>query len=179
MIEHDDCRLIDRCKTGDRGAFEEMVGQFQHIVFRVGFRLLGSRAEAEDVTQTVFMRVAERLEEYNPKHKLFSWIYRIAVNEALNRRRDAKTLEQIDEDRIVGGTAADELYIQHETSTGIQDALMKLSEDYRTVVILRHFEDLSYGEIAGVLSIPEKTVKSRLFSARQQLRSILLPTVLS
>jgi RNA polymerase sigma-70 factor (ECF subfamily) len=177
MTERDDHILIDRCRKGERGAFEELVGQFQDVVYRTGYRLLGSHDEAEDVAQTVFMRIAQKLGDYNPKYKLFSWIYKIAVNEALNRRRDGTRNEPLDEVRVAGEAAADEQYIRNETTAGIQNALMKLTEEQRTVVVLRHFEDLSYGEIAGVLGIPEKTVKSRLFSARQQLRSLLLPTV--
>ncbi len=177
MNERDDRTLIDRCKRGERRAFEELVAGFQDVVYRVGYRLLGSRDEAEDVTQTVFLRIAERLDDYDPRYKLFSWIYRIAVNESLNRRRNGAAIEALDEESLAGGTEADELTLRNETQAGIQNALMKLTEEQRTVVVLRHFEDLSYGEIANVLSIPEKTVKSRLFSARQQLRTLLLPTV--
>ncbi len=177
MTERDDRELIERCKQKDRRAFEELVGRYQDVVYRVGYRLLGSADDAEDLVQTVFLRIAERIHEYDPKYKFFSWIYRIAINEALNRRREGRAAEQLDEGRVAGGTAADEQYIQDETNAGIQRALMRLSEEYRAVVVLRHFEDLSYEEIAGVLKIPEKTVKSRLFSARQQLRAMLLPTV--
>jgi RNA polymerase sigma-70 factor (ECF subfamily) len=177
MIEHDDRELIIRCRKGERRAYGELVERYEKVVYNVAYRLLGNRNDAEDVSQTVFLRIAERLDDYNPKFKFFSWMYRIAVNESLNRRRGNRPVEHLEESLVAGGTATDEAYIQHETTAGLQDAIMKLKEEYRSVVVLRHFEDLSYTEIAGVLQIPEKTVKSRLFSARQQLKSLLWHTV--
>ncbi len=176
MAERDDRDLVSRCKQRERRAFEELVQRYQDVVYRVAYRMLGDADDAEDLTQTVFLKVAERIDDYDPKYKFFSWIYRIAVNECLNQRREERAEDRLEESRIAGGAAADELFIQDETNAGLQRAIMKLSEEYRAVVILRHFEGLSYEEISGVLKIPEKTVKSRLFSARQQLRTMLLPT---
>ncbi len=176
MAERDDRDLVSRCKQRERRAFEELVQRYQDVVYRVACRMLGNAEDAEDLAQTVFLKVAERIDDYNPKYKFFSWIYRITVNECLNQRREGRSEDRLEESRVAGGAAADELFIQDETNAGLQRAIMKLSEEYRAVVVLRHFEGLSYEEISGVLKIPEKTVKSRLFSARQLLRTMLLPT---
>lgn len=169
--------MVIRCQRGERRAFGELVHRYQKVIYNVTFRLLGNRDDAEDATQTVFLRIAERLDDYNPKFKFFSWIYRIAVNESLNRRRSMKPNDPLEESQVAGTSSADEAVLRQETASGLQEALMKLKEEYRSVVVLRHFEELSYEEMSEVLQIPEKTVKSRLFSARQQLKTMLLQRV--
>ncbi len=171
-----DQALIKRCQSGDRRALEELLQQYQRPVFNVALRMLGNTEDAADVTQTVFMKAFENLDRYDPEHKFFSWVYRIAINESINQINRGKQTEPLDESSaaINPGPAANAE--SAAVSRRVQKALMTLSEDYRLVIVLRHFSELSYREISTVLHIPEITVKSRLYSARQLLKDQLADT---
>ena len=143
--------------------------RYQQRLFNVALRMLHNVQDAEDVTQTVFLNVFARLETYDPKYRFFSWVYRMTVNESLNalkRRKPAVTLED-GPDILAPGAASDRAA---EVEDRVGRALMGLKPDDRAVVVLRHFVSFSYQEIADVLEIPVRTVKSRLFTARERLR---------
>ena len=170
MDKSRDHELILRCKRGDRQALGELIKEYERPIYNVAFRILGNPDDAADVTQTVFMKVFERIDQYNPEYKFFSWIYRIAINESINQRNRSKN-EQSYEDEIYSVESNPEERIDAaRLSDVIQAGLMQLQEDYRVVVVLRHFSEMSYHDISGILSIPEKTVKSRLYSARQLMK---------
>jgi len=133
--------------------------------------MLSNVQDAEDVTQTVFAKAFEKLRSYDPKYRFFSWIYRMTVNESLNllkRGGRAVTLEDV---LAVPAERAPDRAAEAEDRVG--NALMQLKPDDRAVVVLKHFVSFSYEEIAEVLEIPVKTVKSRLFTARERLRVML------
>jgi len=173
MTKKDDSELIERCRAGDGRAWEDLIDKYHRVVYNVAFRILNERSEAEEITQAVFVKIVEKLHEFNPKYKFFSWIYRIVVNESLNHRRSTNGRERISEEVRSSDKPPDERYEADEVSEGIQQALMELTEEYRAVVVLKHLQGLSYEEIATILEVPEKTVKSRLFTARLKLREIL------
>lgn len=134
--------------------------------------MLNDVQDAEDVTQTVFHNAFLKLRTYDPRYRFFSWIYRMTVNESLNmlqRRKRTVTLEE--ELPIYARGAGPDDAAEVENRVG--KALMCLKPDDRTVVVLRHFVSFSYQEIADVLEIPVRTVKSRLFTARERLRLTL------
>lgn len=173
MIEEDQA-LVRRCLEGDRGAFEQLVDKYHKTVFNVAFRMLNDTDDAADVTQSVFLKAFENLATFNARFKFFSWLYKIAVNESLNYLSRRRPHDQIDEGLPAVDKSPDERYGDLERSERIQEAMMEMGLDYRVVIVLNHFQDLSYREIAYVLDIPEKRVKSRLFSARQLLKDKLL-----
>jgi RNA polymerase sigma-70 factor (ECF subfamily) len=134
--------------------------------------MLGNKDEAADVTQTAFMKLFENINRFDPHYRLFSWIYRIALNEAINqlgRRRKPAPIEEpcTDRDQLQDCLATSQL------ETDLQGILLELHEDYRTVIVLHYFTECSYRDIGEILHLPEKTVKSRLFTARQQLKNRL------
>jgi len=174
MVHDEDLGLVRQFLAGDRSAFERIVEKYQKTVFNVAFRMTREAKEAEDIAQEVFLKVYERLESFNPKYRFFSWLYRITVNESLNTLDQRKRYQELDEEMAAGGPGLDEITEANERSRKIADAMMELNVDQRAVVVLKHFEGLSYEEIAQVLEISEKKVKSRLFTARQVLRDILL-----
>lgn len=177
IVDEDaDRAAIERYRNGDREAFAELVVRYQRPIYNAAFWILRKAEDASDVTQDVFVRIAERLGEYDAQYRFFSWIYRIAVNEALNRVRRNEREEPLDDEVELPDTVRagpERSASDAEQTARIRAALMRLSTSDRTVITLRHFSELSYQEIGQVLDIDEKTVKSRLFEARQRLRQML------
>lgn len=168
--------LVERFRSGDRDAFTALVVRYQRPVFNAAWWVLKSAEDASDVAQNVFLKVAERIEDYDPQYRFFSWIYRIAVNESLNALRRHGREEPLDDEVDVPGPEGDdpERKLHDAQLTGrLRSAMARLPTNDRTVLVLRHFSELSYQEIAQVLELDEKTVKSRLFEARQRLRGML------
>ena len=176
MDKDPDLALVARYRNGDRSAFARLVEKYQGPLYNAAFRVLGNPDDALDTTQAVFLRVAERLDEYDPQYKFFSWIYRIALNESLNLKRRNRREEHLDEEaEIPGAESANPEWqaAEAQQSRRIQGALMSLTIEDRTVLTLRHFSECSYREIGSILALEEKTVKSRIFEARQRLRVLL------
>jgi RNA polymerase sigma-70 factor (ECF subfamily) len=174
--EDRDQALVERCRDGDRAAFTELVIRYQRPIYNAAYRVLGNAEDASDIAQVVFLRVAERLHDYDSRFKFFSWIYRIAINESLNLLRRAGREEPLDEDADPpAAESAGPEWQAHsaELSRRVQKALMSMKVDDRAVLTLRHFSECSYREIGDILDLQEKTVKSRLFEARQRLRELL------
>jgi RNA polymerase sigma-70 factor (ECF subfamily) len=170
----DDSHTVRECLEGDREAFSRLVEKYQAIVYNVALRMVRDAGDAEDIAQAAFVKAYEKLRTYNERFRFYSWLYRITVNEALNfleRQRRFSALENGREDPEQDPSRASEA---RERSERIQEALMELSVDHRAVLVLRHFEELSYEEIGLILDIPVKRVKSRLFDARQTLRGVLV-----
>jgi RNA polymerase sigma-70 factor, ECF subfamily len=176
-VERDlDQALVESCRNGDRAAFATLVARYQRPIYNAAYRVLGNADDAADTAQTVFLRVAERLEEYDPRFKFFSWVYRITVNESLNLLRRNGREEPLDEELDIEGPASADPERQSseaQVSRRVQDALVRMKADDRVVLVLRHFSECSYREIAHILEVDEKTVKSRLFEARHRLRAML------
>jgi len=173
MSKTDDTKLIERCIHGDRGAFEALLVEYEKPVFNAAYRMLNNRDDARDVTQTVFLKVFENFGQFDPSRRFFSWIYRITLNESINWLGKQNRLEPLLFDAADEGKGPEQELESTRVSAGVQAALMTIKTDYRTVVILKHFLGCSYVEISEVLEIPEKTVKSRLYTARQQLKDAL------
>jgi RNA polymerase sigma-70 factor (ECF subfamily) len=173
MLEDGDGILVQRCRGGDRRAFEALVVRYQKPVFNAALRMLRNPEDARDVAQTVFLKVYEHLADYDPNFRFYSWIYRIAVNESINmlgRRRHHEPIVGDEADDSVGPEGNVD---GQQVGLGIQRALMTLKPDYRSVIVLRHLLDCSYQDMAEILDLPVKTVKSRLFAARQLLAEAL------
>jgi RNA polymerase sigma-70 factor (ECF subfamily) len=168
--------LLARYRKGEQEAFAELVVRYQRPLYNAALWIVRKPEDASDVTQTVFLRVAERLDEYDARHKFFSWIYRIAVNESLNWLRRTGREDELDEevDFAASESAGPEWQLaQQQQSRRIQAALLRLKANDRMVLMLRHFSELGYEEIAQILDLDVKTVKSRLYEARQRLRELL------
>ena len=171
-----DAALVDGCRNGDRVAFETLVTRYQRPIFNAAYRVLANADDASEVTQNVFLRVLEKLDDYDGQYKFFSWIYRIAINEAIDMLRRNQREEPLDDEIDLpdaAGTGPEQHYRDRELAARIQRVLMSMKVDDRVVLTLRHFSDLSYREIAEVLGTEEKTVKSRLFEARQRMSELL------
>jgi RNA polymerase sigma-70 factor (ECF subfamily) len=174
MKERSDAVLVDQCLKGDNRAFEALVLKYQKPIYNLALRMVRVSEDAEDIVQTVFVKAYEKLDSYNPAHRFFSWLYRIAVNESINFcKRNKKADEYESGVKAAFGPTPEEEYRAGQLGKYVGDAIGRLKVDYRLVIVLKHYHDFSYKEMSDVLQIPEKTVKSRLFSARQQLKLIL------
>ena len=172
----EDGALVEGCRNGDRAAFAALVTRYQRPIYNAAYRVLGNAEDASEVAQIVFLRIVERLDDYDSRYRFFSWIYRIAVNESIDLLRRNRREEPLDDEIELsdgGGDGPEQRYRDRELSDRIQRALLRMKVEDRVVLTLRHFSDLSYREIAEVLNEEEKTVKSRLFEARQRMSALL------
>lgn len=169
----DDAQVVTRCLRGDAAAFEILVERYHRVLYTVALRMLGNSEDARDATQEAFVKAYERLGTYNSEFRFFSWLYRIVTNECLNAIRGRKRQVPVPDDlEATGGPL--EAYETRERRQRVQQALSTLTPEQREVVALRHFAGLSYDEMAQAIGVPAKTVKSRLYSARQLLGQRLL-----
>ena len=174
--------LIQRCASGDEGAFAELVAEHQRMVVQLAVNLLGERDEALDLSQDVFLRVFRTIGRFRGQSSLRTWIYRIAVNQARNRHRFWRRRHRADQVSLDAHVAShgefrsgeevgpDSVLAQKELAARLEDALGALPFDQRTAIVLREVDGLSYEEIAYSLGVAVGTVKSRLTRARQTLR---------
>jgi len=165
--------LVTDCQQGNRQALGTLVSEYQKPVYNAVYRMLGNADEAADVTQTAFLKALENLDRYDPKFKFFSWIYRIGLNEAIDHLKRNKRFEPMTEFPAADTPRPQDQVATSQSADQVQAALMEIKEDLREVLVLRYFTECSYHQIGEILHLPDKTVKSRLFSARQQLKSQL------
>lgn len=172
-----DLELVERYRNGDHAAFTELMVRYQRPIYNAAFWVLRRADDAHDITQEVFLKVAERRHEYDPQFKFFSWIYRIAINESLNLLRRNNRHETVDGDidlRSADSAGPEQQLEGAQLSERIRGAMMSMTVNDRVVLSLRHFSECSYEAIAQILDLDEKTVKSRLFEARRRLRGSLV-----
>jgi len=173
MHKDRDAALVSDCKRGDRQAMAQLVDHYERPVFNAAYRILGNTDDAADITQTVFLKVFEHIADYDPKFRFFSWIYRIAINESLNQVKKRRNQEPLAESEASPWQSPEEHLESRRLCDRVQAAMMQLNEDYRTVLVLKHMSGCSYQQIGEILQIPDKTVKSRLYSARQLMKKTL------
>ena len=182
--------LVERLKRRDEAAFNVFVRTYQQKVFTLVLRMLGNRAEAEDLTQEVFIQVFKAIGSFRGESKLSTWIYRIAINLCENRAkylrvRHAGEQDELEEvaERVPLGEARranvgqverpDEMVSGKQVELIVQRAIAQVEESFRECLVLRDVEELSYEEIGEITGLPPGTVKSRIFRARAQLKEIV------
>lgn len=169
LTAHQEVELVRRALAGDTGAFGELVTVYQRIIYTLALRMTGDHHEAEDVSQAVFLKAYRSLGSFDTRRRFFSWIYRIAVNEGLDRRRTRRPLDPLDE-RMTDPAPTPDSEAERTELRGLLDrALGDLTEDHRQVIVLKYHLQRSYEEMAEALGISEATVRSRLFEARRKL----------
>jgi RNA polymerase sigma-70 factor (ECF subfamily) len=169
--------VVQAVLAGDPEPFARIVRQYQNLVGSVAYRMGVPSHAIEDVASEVFMKVYKNLHQYDARYALSSWIYRIATNHVLDEyRKHGRTrpvpLDDIAEPgdprvNVAGDSEAT------ERDGLVRDAVLSLPDEYRRVLVLKHFEERSVDEIAGILGIPEGTVKIRLMRGRQRLGKLL------
>ena len=172
----DDRDLVRRLQAGDARAFEDLVRRYQHRVFGVALRMLGRRADAEDVAQDVFLRVHRAIGGFRGEARLSTWLYGITSRLCLNRLASAERKRmRYDDDAVMDAPSdasdAPAAMERREIDAALRRAIDELPDERRVVVVLRDIEGLSYDEIAEALELEPGTVRSRLHRARLDLKA--------
>lgn len=169
-------KLIKSAKSGNGDAFGELVRHYERFVFNVAYSFVSDTEDALDVSQDAFIKAWRGLGSFQGKSSFSTWLYRITANAAHDalalKKRDGVTAD-IDTEVVKSEETPEDSYVKDESARELRRALSLLDEEAREILILREFEELSYLEIAEVLSIELGTVKSRINRARIKLREIL------
>jgi RNA polymerase sigma-70 factor (ECF subfamily) len=175
----DDRDLTRRAAQGDKEAFGALVRWHQSAIFNIAYRMFGDRHEAEDAAQETFVRAYRALKSYDPEKPPGPWLKRIAVNLCLNQLERRKDLP-LEEDRAFSSpeSGPESQTIERELSRQVRSALISLPPRYRAVIELRHYQELTYEEIAQTLHRPLSDVKSDLFRARKMLAEKITTEIL-
>ncbi|MFZ0762073.1 MAG: sigma-70 family RNA polymerase sigma factor [Candidatus Sulfotelmatobacter sp.] len=187
--------IVADLKSGSEEAYAWLIGEFQRPVYGLVYRMMSDPADAADTTQDVFLKVFRGMKHFHGESSLKTWIYRIAVHEATNRKRwwfrhKAKetSIDPAEEDAAAGheamqnaltdrGESPFDNVAHREVQKRVDAELRRIAEPYRTTLILRDLEEMSYEEIAEVLQVSLGTVKSRITRGRQALKQRLAPYV--
>ncbi|MDD4891702.1 MAG: sigma-70 family RNA polymerase sigma factor [Phycisphaerae bacterium] len=190
-----DHELVSRCQDGDMTAFEGLVERYQDRVYNLVFRLSGRHEDAQDITQDVFLRALEHIADFRRQAQVYTWLFRIAVNLAISKRRRGQRVRFISLDAQVGGDGRDdgeptsieppdsreesppEVLERDERGRQVAQAVSELDEEFRSVLVLKDIEGFDYAQISEILDVPLGTVKSRLHRARNELKVKLRPIV--
>lgn len=173
LNELTDYQLVERLQRGEDAAFDELLSRYKRPVLNFSYRLLGDASEADDVAQEVFVRVYQRIGDYEPRGKFSTWLFALARNACIDRQRYRKRhptepLESAPEPAVVSREVQ-----TREIGAHIAAAVAELPEDQRTAIVLAEYQGMSYAEIAAVMRCSEKSVESRLYRAKQTLRARL------
>ena len=183
MNSQPDQTLIDQCLAGRREAFGQLVERYQHRLFHGLLHALGSREDAQDTAQEAFVNAFEKLASFRGQSAFYSWLFRIALNAAVSAkrktrrmtasvesRREANGLEPTDENPATEPSHAMDV---SDRQRMVRKALSELSEEFRTALVLKEMDGMSYEEIAEIVEVPLGTVRSRIHRARLELRAKL------
>lgn len=184
----DDLELLRRFASGDAAAFDDIVRTYQDRIVTLCRYMLGNAADADDAAQDVFVKAFKNLRNYRPEAALYTWLYRIAVNTCIDRKRKPFFLSLFHADDVGEGAdvafpalrsedpSPEQLVESQQLSREIQLALKRLSPKLRAAIVLKEIEGLKYEEIAEVLETSLGTVKSRISRAREELKQALIGT---
>lgn len=173
-------QLIQQALAGRSEAYGQLVERYQDRLFSAMLHVVGSPDEAEDVVQDSFVQAYVKLNTFQGNSRFFTWLYRIAFNNALSRRRRRRSDMSIEQSRETSGgepedrhEAPDEPMLRDERIAMVKAAMQRLSEEHRSILVLREMQDMAYEDIAEILNINIGTVRSRLSRARNQLHEAL------
>jgi RNA polymerase sigma-70 factor (ECF subfamily) len=185
VAREDEPLLVAAAKSGDSGAFEELVNRYERKIFRLTMNITRNHEDAEDAMQDAFMKAYSHLADFQEDSRFYTWLVRIAANEALMRLRKRRPNQVSLDEPLEGdeeliprqvedwGPSPEQRYAQNELNDILNHVIDELEPDYRTVFVLRDVEELDTEETAAVMGISVAAVKSRLLRARLKLRQKL------
>ena len=185
-----DIELVKKTVSGDRQAYRDLVEKYQQRIYSIAYGVLHNREDSLDVCQDVFIKAYRKLEKFRGESSFYTWLYRIAINMAIDYRRKRKIVVEVEYDDKIGTddetekpgiTAQSEIPSEtldrKEINKLVMEAIQALPDEQKTVLILREIEGLAYDEIAKTTGISIGTVMSRLHYGRRKLREILAPHI--
>ena len=169
--------LVERCRSGDEGAFQELVDRYKDLVFALIARTVQDRARAEDLAQDVFLRVHRGLPYFRGEARLSTWIYRIVFNVCAQDQGRAVPLS-IDDERVraqvtTSTASRDRQFGDLELRDQLEKAIARLPPNYRLLIAAHYLEGVQYEQLAEAMQVPLGTIKTQLHRAKQQLRRLL------
>jgi RNA polymerase sigma-70 factor (ECF subfamily) len=166
--------LVERCRAGDEGAFQELVETYKNLVFALIARTIQDRARAEDLAQDVFLRIHRGLPYFRGEAQLSTWIYRIVSNVCVQEQGRPRAAASLDDERTrVRPTAADRRFDDLELRDRLEKAIARLPPNYRLLIAGHYLDGVQYEDLAEALQLPIGTVKTQIYRAKQQLRRLL------
>lgn len=176
----EDDRLILQTLAGESSAFEGLIEKYQNRLYHSMTHVLRNSTDAEDIVQETFVKAFTKLSTFRGGSQFYTWLYRIAHNSAISQIRKRKPIESLDHDSGVSAATLEghdvspsQRIEQQEQSQQLNDALGRLKEEQRRVLVLRELDGLDYDAISEILEVPVGTVRSRLHRARTQLKEEL------
>lgn len=175
----DDTELITRCRRGDSAAYGELVRRYQDRLYNTVYRLVGHEEDARDAVQDAFLSAYQSLRKFKGDSRFFTWLYRIAVNAAITRKRKDRLNNRVDS---AHNFDAPEPSVEDEPGRGLeraddervlQTALNRMTPEFRVALVLKEIDGLKYEEIAEVVGVPIGTVRSRIHRGRLELTELL------
>ncbi len=179
--------LINKAKQGNITAFEKLITSYEKVVYNISYRMFNNEEDAKDISQEVFIKFYKNLDKFDGTSKVSTWLYRITVNTCIDEMRKRKGKETSSIDEVISMDEGDlkkqyqndsktpeEKLISKENIDDLKKAIDSLSQNHKTLIVLRDIQGLSYSEIAEITDCSLGTVKSRLARARVQLKNIIL-----
>ncbi|MCL6559746.1 MAG: RNA polymerase sigma factor [Firmicutes bacterium] len=174
--------IVYKAKNGDLQAYGALVERYQHKVYNLAVKMVSDREDARDLTQDIFMQIFQTLPRFRGDSSFSTWVYRVASNKCLDFARKKKSerekvnLSTFDLENLPSDSrgSPEEHAIRDDENHRLKRALESLPKDYLIVIVLQHFQQMSYKEIAEVLDVPVKTVATRLYRAKSMLKERLM-----
>ena len=176
-------KIIKQLKNGDFSNYDKIVDSYKNRVFGMAYKFTNDYDETQDLAQEVFLKIYRQIKNFRGDSKLSTWIYRISVNTCLDWKKKKMRIKSINfsnmvneenKDQTIGikddSPLPDEIILQDEDQRIVHDLIYELSDKYKTVLIMYHFNEMSYEDIAKALNVPQRTVETRLYRARRMLK---------
>lgn len=176
-------KIIKQLKSGDYSNYDKLVDSYKNRVFGMAYKFTNDYDEAQDLAQEVFLKIYRQIKNFREESKLSTWIYRISVNTCLDWKKKKERIKSINFSSMVNeenkdqtidikdeSMLPDEIILQDEDQKQVHELIYQLSDKYKTVLIMYHFNEMSYQDISKALNIPERTVETRLYRARRMLK---------
>ena len=176
-------KIVKQLKSGDFSNYDKIVDSYKNRVFGMAYKFTNDYDETQDLAQEVFLKIYRQIKNFREESKLSTWIYRISVNTCLDWKKKKNRIKSINFSNMVNeenrhqnidikdeSLLPDEIILKGEDQKQVHELIYELSDKYKTVLIMYHFNEMSYSDISTALNIPQRTVETRLYRARRMLK---------
>lgn len=171
--------LVNECLAGKRESYSSIIRSFQDKIFDLCFHFLGTPQDAEDAATEVFIKAYRKLKGYNPQYAFSTWLFKIAVNHCIGLlRRQKREKEYLESEhsnpaKVIEANSPEMIFLKDNQQTALESAVNSLPVKYRTALMLKYQQDLSYQQISEIMEIPVNTVGSLILRGKKELREVL------